>query len=307
MESLIYLLDTVIGTKGKGLRKKNEYIYFCPFCSHYKPKLQINIQSQKYHCWVCNESGVSFTSLFYKLNASQQQFDELSDLGLTKFSIAPNTELGKEIVKLPNEFKSLFNKGDGIVYKRAITYLENRGITIDDIIKYNIGYCNAGMYKNRIIIPSYDDTGKLNFFIGRDIYGGNMKYRNSPTTKNIIGFDFFINWDEPIVLCEGPFDAIAIKRNAIPLFGKTILSKLKEKIYKKQVRYIFIVLDQDATGDSIYLIEDFMKNGINVHFVSLSKKDPGDLGFYKMINLIRGTEQTTFSDLIRLKLNGSTT
>ncbi len=81
----------------------------------------------------------------------------------------------------------------------------------------------------------------LNFFVGRDIFESKMKYRNSPTPKDVVGFELFINWDEPIVLCEGPFDAIAIKRNAIPLFGKTILSNLRRKIIEKKVnKYIYL-------------------------------------------------------------------
>jgi hypothetical protein len=81
-----------------------------------------------------------------------------------------------------------------------------------------------------IIIPSYDANGKLNYFTARsfekDPY---TKYRNPETSRDIIPFELFINWDLPIILCEGPFDAMAIKRNAIPLFGKNIQSILNEK------------------------------------------------------------------------------
>ncbi len=37
-----------------------------------------------------------------------------------------------------------------------------------------------------------------------------------------IPFEIFINWNSPIIRCEGMFDAISIKRNAIPLLGKNI-------------------------------------------------------------------------------------
>jgi acyl-CoA synthetase (AMP-forming)/AMP-acid ligase II len=72
----------------------------------------------------------------------------------------------------------------------------------------DIGYCDSGLYSNRIIIPSYDSEGKLNFFVGRDFYNSKMKYKNCSSPKNIIGFDLFINWDEPIVLVEGPLKII---------------------------------------------------------------------------------------------------
>ena len=131
-----------------------------------------------------------------------------------------------------------------------------------------------------------------------------MKYKNPPISKDVIGFDLFINWDEPIVLCEGVFDAMAIKRNAIPLFGKTIPKKLMKKIYEKQVRTIYILLDSDAIKDAIKLTDKLMKNGINVYFVKLKDEDPSDMGFKKVINLIKKSEETSFSDLIRMRLNG---
>ena len=131
-----------------------------------------------------------------------------------------------------------------------------------------------------------------------------MKYRNTPTTKDVVGFELFINWDEPIVLCEGPFDAMAIKRNSIPLFGKQILNSLKRKIIEKKVRKIYISLDRDAMSDSLKMIEEFMRNGIDVYFVNLTEKDPSDLGFEKMIDILYQTVKMKFSDLMRYKLNG---
>jgi len=77
-----------------------------------------------------------------------------------------------------------------------------------------------------------------------------------------------------------------------------------KKIYEKQVRTIYILLDRDALKDSIKMIDDFMKNGINVYFVNLEEGDPSDYGFKKTINLIKGTKQTSFSDLMRMRLNG---
>jgi 5S rRNA maturation endonuclease (ribonuclease M5) len=131
-----------------------------------------------------------------------------------------------------------------------------------------------------------------------------MKYKNPPVSKDVIGFDLFINWDEPIVLCEGSFDAMAIRRNAIPLFGKTIPKKLKMKIYEKKVKQIYILLDSDAIKDSLKITDDLMRNGIDVYFVNLKEEDPSDMGFKKIINLIKQTKQTSFYDLMRMKLNG---
>ena len=307
LQNLLYLLDRVIRSKSHKLRKENEYIWFCPFCNHYKPKLQINLVSEKWHCWVCDVKGRSLFQLFKKLNSSTTEIDELNDIvgrDFYKSHISISNVIKR--VELPKEFKPLWNGGNSIIKRHALNYLYKRNIADEDIIKYNIGYCDFGLYSNRIIIPSYDLEGQLNFFVGRDFYKSKMKYKNCFSSKNIIGFELFINWDEPLILVEGSFDAIAAKRNAIPLFGKTILSNLKKKIYEKKVTDIYIALDKDALTDSVKIMEEFMKNGITVYLIKSTKKDPSDIGFYKFIELTRETKQFKFSDLIKLKLNGNT-
>jgi len=304
---IINLLSRVIGNTGKQLKKSNEYMFWSPFISHHKPKLQINVQTQKWHCWVSNQGGHNLFQLFKKLKASKEHFDELVELVGDKKYVKRNTNKeDKKIVRLPNEFKPLWLDGNSIIRKHAIVYLKNRGITLVDVIRYGMGYCEEGLYANRIIVPSYSSDGELNYFVGRDIYEGGMKYKNPPVSKDVIGLDLFINWNEPIVLCEGVFDAIAIRRNAIPLFGKTIPKSLMKKIYEKQVKQIYILLDSDAIMDSIKMTDSLMKNGINVYYVNLSEEDPSDMGFKKVINLIKETKQTSFSDLMRMKLNGKT-
>ena len=305
MSQIVSLLNRVVGNRGRQLKKANEYMYWSPFTSHHKPKLQINTQTQKWHCWVSNQGGHKLYQLFKKLKASKEQYDELTDLVGGFQSLSSNREKVKEnIVRLPKEFKPLWNSKDGIIKRHSINYLKKRGITMGDVIRYNIGYCEDGVYGNRIIIPSYNSDGELNYFVGRDIYSGGMKYKNPPVSKDVIGFELFVNWDEPLILCEGSFDAMAIRRNAIPLFGKTIPKKLKMKIYEKRVKQIYILLDSDAIKDSIKITDDLMRNGIDVYFVNLKEEDPSDMGFKKVINLIKETKQTSFSDLMRMKLNG---
>ena len=77
-------------------------------------------------------------------------------------------EEDKSIVKLPEEFKPMWEKSSNPFYP-TLSYLKRRGITHEDILKYNIGYCESGLFSNRVIIPSYDENGQLNFFVGRDI------------------------------------------------------------------------------------------------------------------------------------------
>ena len=280
-------------------------MYWSPFITHHKRKLQVNIQTQKWHCWVSNTGGRNLFQLFKRVNASREQFNELVELvGEPKYSRVKKQDK-KDLVRLPDEYKPLWNGGDGIVKRHALTYMYKRGFTDDDILKHNIGYCDEGKYSNRIIIPSYDSNGGLNFFVGRDFYKSKLKYLNSFTSKDVIGFDLFINWDEPIILCEGVFDAMSFKRNAIPLFGKTMSKRLHKKILQEKVKKVFLALDDDAQLDAMKISEKLMNEGIDVRKIDLKNGDPNDIGFKKLTKMLGETEETNFLDLMKYKLYGN--
>ncbi len=199
---VIQLLDKVLKSRGQSLKKSNEYMWWSPFTQHHKPKLQINIHTGKWHCWVSNQGGHNLFQLFKKVGATRKDFRELSKLlGETTFYNTKN-EPGNLDIKLPDEFKSLSEPHTSIIKDHAMLFLKKRGITEQDIIRYNLGYCSEGPYNNRIIIPSYDSNGKLNYFVGRDFYSSTLKYKNPPIPKDVIGFDLYVNWSLPIILVE---------------------------------------------------------------------------------------------------------
>ena len=305
MNKIVNLLNRVLGDSGVKLKKQNEFMYWSPFITHHKRKLQVNIQTQKWHCWVSNTGGRNLFQLFKRVNASREQFNELVELvGEPKYSRVKKQDK-KDLVRLPDEYKPLWNGGDGIIKRHALTYMYKRGFTDDDILKHNIGYCDEGKYSNRIIIPSYDSDGGLNFFVGRDFYKSKLKYLNSFTSKDVIGFDLFINWDEPIILCEGVFDAMSFKRNAIPLFGKTMSKRLHKKILEQKVKKVFLALDDDAQLDAMKISEKLMNEGIDVRKIDLKNGDPNDIGFKKLTKMLGDTTETNFLDLMKYKLYGN--
>ena len=152
MNKLIHLLERTLNSRSKKLTKQDEYMFFSPFVSHYKPKLQINMSSQKWHCWVSNQGGHSLYSLFKKINADSRYFSELKNI---VFIPTNKDEVeSKVIVSLPREYQSLSSKSKSLFYKHAINFLKQRGINETDIKKHKIGFCDNGVYQNRIIIPS---------------------------------------------------------------------------------------------------------------------------------------------------------
>ena len=144
----------------------------------------------------------------------------------------------------------------------------------------------------------------MNYFIGRHFYGGKFKYRNPPISKDVVGFELFINWDEPIILCEGVFDAISIKRNAIPLLGKNIPSALLEKIINKNIDKVYLALDADARSEILKITEMFSKYNIDVFIIKLKEDtDPSDIGFEEMLTYLKNSKSSSFTDQIKMKLN----
>lgn len=302
--TVINILDAVLGV-GRSL-KGNERAHYCPFCHHHKKKLQVNLESQAYHCWVCDAKGRSISSLLSRLDAPSHSIIKVKSI----YRDADTTQVERveaaPQLYLPKEFKPLQTQPQAInpIYNQAIFYLKSRRIGLNEIVKYGIGYCEDGMYANRIIIPSYDADGELNYFVARSfVRDEKMKYKNPPVSRNIIAFENQINWNAEINLVEGVFDAISIRRNAIPLLGTDILPKLRERLLSSGVPMINIILDRDAYKKATRHAEFFIKNNIPVKLVMLDDKDPADLGFGQTTQKIKSAKQTSWDTLVKTKLN----
>ncbi len=305
-DRLLALLELVLGKSKK--TSGDNYAFYSPFVDHYKPKLEINIRinskgDNPWHCWISDEKGKTIKSLFKKIRVSKQVWDEYNYIfsKVSRYSITDNVN-DITHVELPREFIPLYKKQNTIQYKHALNYVLNRGITPEQIVKYNIGYCESGEYNEKIIIPSYDENGKLNFFVGRSFYETKFKHKNPKVSKDIVGFDLFVNWNTPLVLCEGAFDAIAIRRNAVPLFGKTIPSSLEKKIIDHKVSKVYICLDSDALKNAIKFAEKFMNYGIETYLVDLGEDDPNEMGYEKINKEIYNTTPMNLQKLMEYKL-----
>jgi DNA primase len=121
-------------------------------------------------------------------------------------------------------------------------------------------------------------------------------------SKDTVPFELFINWSSPLVLVEGMFDALAVKRNAIPLLGKHIQRELMKKIVTSQVQKIYIALDKDAQQDAVKFCEQLMDEGKEIYLVDLEDKDPSEMGFKAITNLIQKTTPLDQYGLMAKKL-----
>ena len=300
-ELLVNLVNNALG-QGKRTARGNQ-AYTCPFCNHHKPKLEVNFTENSegknpWACWTCGKKGQTIRSLFKQSQQSPEFLSQLKPLVKTGGVYEKSHDVN--IVELPSEFKQF---DDTIISRHALNYLRKRNITQSDIDKYGMGFCEYGQYAKMIVIPSYSDNGNLNYFTARSFEKEPyIKYRNPEASRDIIPFEMFINWDLPIILCEGPFDAIAIKRNAIPLFGKNIQPALMKKIVTSKVQKIYIALDNDALNKALEFCELLLNEGKEVYLVKLEGKDPSDMGFEHFTKLIQKTTPLTNYKLMESKL-----
>jgi len=303
---LVGALENVLG-KSRRTAKGNRSFH-CPFCNHRKPKLEIKVidspsGENPWQCWVCGTKGRTIRSLLKHLNLTRVEAESVLQY-VQKGEVQEETT--KKFVRLPDEFEPLELAPHTSVYaNRVRNYLYDRGLTDIDFVRYGIGYCMTGKYADRVIIPSYDENNILNYFVARSIESGAyLKYKNPDVDKSsVIFFENLINWNEPIILCEGVFDAMAIRRNAIPLLGQNISPALMKKIITSSCPDIYITLDRDAVKRALKHCETFLDMGKRVFFIEPSEKDPSEEGFRKFTEQVQQAEELTFSSLIKYKIN----
>ena len=301
---LLGFIENVLGKSHK--RARENYAFNCPKCNHHKPKLEVNLHTDEngqnpFECWVCGFKGRTIKSLLKQLQVPAEQAYEI-----LKY-VRKGDEVGyapTSTVELPKEFQSLYEATTtSIIANKVRSYLYKRGFTDRDFLKYNIGYCTSGQYTGRIIIPSYGENNQLNFFVARTFENAYHKYRNPECSKDIIGFENLINWSQPIILVEGVFDAIAVKRNAVPILGKSLSKSLIKKIVSSTVEDIYIALDRDALKKALQYVEQFLNMGKKVYLVDMQDKDPSEMGFVNFTHHVQQAEEMDLGKLLRYKLS----
>lgn len=265
------ILTEILGESRQGGydRNTNQYQFNCPHCADEngsipdgKYNLEINLYLGKYNCWKCGDidgtrgrlsvliKKYGNVTLYkeYKEEMKRLIESKLYDISLYE---GVNKSVDEVYVKLPKTFRKIdmkkHQKG------RIHDYLLKRNIDQRIIDRFNIGYTtwDEENYKlrNRIIIPSYDAFGDLNYWVGRDYTGRQkQKYMNCDADKkNIVFQESTINWDADIILVEGAIDCI-YPINAIALLGKTLTRdcELYKTLIKKCKGRIIIALDADT-------------------------------------------------------------
>jgi len=278
----IKILKDVLGYYHKS---GDEYLFMCKKCGHDKRKLSVNIDKNVFKCWICDYRGNNLFRLVKKYGSflQKQEWEKYTNTTDLSFSLdnlfsTEEQEEEKVLLSLPEEFISLTSKKLPFSSIEPLKYLSQRKVTKEDILKWKIGYCNKGEYKNRIIIPSFDEDGKVNYFIAR-AYGKEWpNYKNPNVSKDIVFNHLYTDFKNDLVLVEGVFDAINAE-NAVPILGSSLRedSKLFQEIVKWDTT-VYVALDPDAEKKAMKMIKNLLLYGIEVYKINVSGyKDVGEM------------------------------
>jgi DNA primase len=265
---IIKIFENFLGSIRKHNEDKCQASFDCPSCAadkmldggDGKGKLEINYKKGVFKCWVCSYRN-NMHGPIEKLIKKYGSKTNLRDYLLLKPENTYHQDTYEEKLvsaALPKEFIQLSKCSKyEPKYYFAYKYLKDRGITDEIIEEFNIGYAHEGKYKNRIIIPSYDEFGDVNFFTSRSFSKWlTPKYLNPDIEKQYIVFNHNkINFDATIYLVEGVFDHI-VTPNSIPLLGKVLSHKIKQLLLDNAKSDIVVLLDDDAYDDAIIIYKE---------------------------------------------------
>lgn len=258
-EIILELLHEILGDEKRHYESHGQITYNCKECDDGKNKgnLEVNYIKHVWKCWSCCDINDTYGSL-HKLIDRYGTKKHKKIYKLLQPEVQDVKQKAKPKIKLPQSFV-LFKDSSSVypVRQQAYNYLKSRGITDEIIDKYSIGFCDNGEYMGRIIIPSYDSEGQLNYFIARSWNPKTKsKYKNPKFEKDKIIFnESLINWNENITLVEGAFDAVFVP-NSIAMLGKHLSELLFQTLYKKAKKNIIIATDGDAFEDGVKIYNE---------------------------------------------------
>ncbi|MCH8320753.1 MAG: DNA primase [Acidobacteria bacterium] len=308
-------------------KKGKDYGALCPFHSEKTPSFTVSEAKQIFYCFGCQAGGDIFKFIMLMENLtfpeSIHQLAESQGIPLpqsTKRSEAESVRRQRllKILEIATHFFSqrLEEKKD------ALAYLKDRQITQETIHQFSIGYAPAGQhllqeltgqgfdvkdvlacglikegnsggyydnFRNRIMFPIHNLSGKTIAFGGRILGDGIPKYLNSPETplysksRNLYPLDLTrneIRKRDFAIIVEGYFDCIIPFhfgiRNVVASLG-TSLTENQVKVLGRYTRNVITNYDPDSAGTAATLrsIDLFLEQGFRVNVLQLpSGEDP---------------------------------
>tara|TARA_B100002019_G_scaffold124552_1_gene107294 strand:+ start:9043 stop:9978 length:936 start_codon:yes stop_codon:yes gene_type:complete len=299
------------GVFGKSKLQNNgiELMVPCPYCKETKKmKMNIRLDSDLWHCWVCNSKGRSLGRLIKQKNPAKvaEYFERFAK----NFTYNNYTQLQTTIepVTIPIGFKLLMTNLNNPDALPIYQYAKSRGITDSMLWSFRVGFTEDWSYRRRLIIPSFTEEGELNYWTSRSIDPDNpYRYLNAKADKKQVIFnEIEIDWNKPVYLVEGPLDLIkCMNINSTCLLGSSLSEQ--SLLFYKLVMFadkIILCLDADAQKKQDAIAEALMAYDKRVYYVKPPSdgRDWGDLAPEEveshMSQIIEYTKATRLNNLI---------
>lgn len=147
--------------------------------------------------------------------------------------------------------------------EREHPYLvQERGLALETIVDFGIGFCAKGVMKDRIAIPIHNVKGEVVAYAGRfpgEPPEGTPKYKlpqGFRKSQELFNIDRAIKEpaDKPLLIVEGFFDCMKIHdhgyRKVVALMGNTMSAAQEELIRKHTVinSQVIVMLDENEAG-----------------------------------------------------------
>ena len=271
----------------------------CPLCNNpdkKKKKLAIKIETDLVHCWVCGYHSKNLKHLIRKFGNNSDFEKYKTEFAFDKNSLISINDEVEEKLELPKDFKLLVDAKINLTTRPIINYVTSRGLSIEDMWYYKLGYSNDTRWLRKVIVPSFDRLGNLNYFLGRSINTNQYKKYDNPAVEksNIVFNEINIDWHEEIVLVEGVFDLFKCPINSIPLLGSeleenySIFANLTENKSK-----VVLLLDYDMRLTKTIKIAKLLTSyGLKVKIANLPQNsDPGNLTKKEVLEVIKEAEE----------------
>ena len=249
-------------TRGYFFEHKGKYVYKCHNCG-----LSCNLYGvlENVSPTLCKE---------YAFEVFKEKTPEPVTSFVKERSVPIFTDLGTRVDLLNNEHK-------------AVKYLESRNIPKEkysnfyythDFSKIMQSFDRQGKQEERLVIPFYDETGKLLGVQGRAFSENSIRYI---TLKQEGCERLWYNLDKvdphsTVYVTEGPIDSMFIP-NGIAMQGAGWLESLPKKIEKSNV--VFVFDNEPRNAEIVELIGKYVDAGRNVVIwpEEINKKDINDM------------------------------
>ncbi len=274
----------LISVFGKGEVNKSSIAVSCPDCGKDRPdkkKLVIKIDSGMHHCWVCGLKGKTLQYTIKKYYPNKVA--EYHKIFKTEDNVQLENKEEEAVVEVPKGFLLLSqnHKTKDPDIRDTLDYAKSRGITDRELWYFKLGACKLGRFRRRLIMPSFDSLGSLNYFTARAIDSDKyIKYLNAKAPKKSLIFnEINLNWSKELTLVEGPMDLIKCNYNAVPLLGSTLNKNylLFQKLIKHSTP-VLMALDPDASDKTHHICTNLYSYGINIRMMELNDyEDVGEM------------------------------